>query len=879
MSLRHKKEGEKIMKKILTLILAALMLAAGVNAAFEKVNKYENNFSDVSDSAWYAENVKTAYELGFMNGKAEGKFDPNGNVTVVEAITMISRLHAIYNGKEITKKDKSDSEYFIDFDDPEVLVDLSQRNSINKTGINFKNATGEIKDSTLICKAVPTAKGGFDPQIKFEGLDLNTKDYNKITFRMKCEFPNLEEGARPRNTTLEFFFQTSTNPGIVAQRCVFISLGSVKNLTDWFEVEADLGNHKLWTDILTGFRFDPTNSEGIYTIDYIKLSKSDNIKNEKWYDMYIDYAVENDIIKNDSFSTDEYSRNITRREICELFAKAIPEDYYAPINDVKGIPDILRDEKNADIYLMLYKAGILLGSDDKGSLKPDSDIKRSEIAAIINRIALPENRVKGTVEYDWATQGNEYDVEFNDEESLKKVTIGKAESAVIENGALVLKAKDMGENTKPRHDPQIGVENISIEAADYTKLKVRLKVEYLGDEEARYKRFDFYFKTDIDNVLSETKSIHKDIASCGYIDPAGWYVMEVDFATHKEWKGTITGFRFDPATADGIFTIDYIRLIKNDPLFNASHETLLSQGYTASTLLEDKGFENGLYVEPYNSSYQIDKNDRIWYPTGNKSEAKHFWTVCPLHCDYDMWINRDKTTGATTLKDDKGINTLVFNPEDGSMSFRVDATKIYNGEPHIKEERTFWPHLLINQGYSLTRDIIKKPVTSDRIFVELDIRVKDLKDTINPEGMNKLQFPLYFYLLTDKAPTHLIWFGVSLLNSMDYMPTTTPSWLPDSAAHMYMYSVPMATAYGGVENSIYKNDGKLTATDEWTHVRVDITPHIDRALEWANRDNAYGLKVTKEDLYFSGANIGFEIHGNYDCTVDVKNLDMIFYDK
>ncbi|MBQ7399037.1 MAG: S-layer homology domain-containing protein [Clostridia bacterium] len=862
------------MKKILSLVLACLLLATGTFAAFEKTNKYENNFTDVKENNWFYENVKTAYELGFMNGKSEGKFDPDGNVTVAEALTMVSRLHAIYNGTEVTKKDKSD--YVIEFDDPEVLVDLSERNSINKNGVNFKNGTGEIKDSMLICKAQAKADGNFDTQIKFEGLELNTKDYNKVTFRMKRDFlPNTDPEAA-RYEIIEFFFQTSTAPGISASRQINIRLSHIKDLTEWFEVEADLGNHAQWTDILTGFRFDPTNNNGVYYIDYIKFSKSDNIKNEKWYDMYVDYAVEKSIIDNDSFSTDEYSRNITRREICELIAKAIPEENFAPINVVKGIPDVLRDEKNSDVYLMLYKAGILLGSDDKGSLKPDSDIKRSEIAAIINRIALPENRVKGTVEYDWATQGNEYDVEFNDEASLSKVVLGKA-TGEIKNGALVLTATDMGDRT-PRYDPQIGVENIAIAAEDYTKLKVRMKAEYIGEVADRADRFDFYFKTDIDNELSETKAIHKKPIEAGYIDNAGWYVIEVDFATHKDWKGTITGFRFDPATTNGIYTIDYIRLIKNDPLFNASHETLLSQGYTASTLLEDKGFENGLYVEPYNSSYEIDKTDkRTWYPLGNTSDKTPNWTACPLHCGIDMWLERDTTTGSTVLKDTKGANTLIYNPEDGSLSFRVDATKIYEGKPHIQEEYTYWPHLLINQPK--TRTSTKKPITSDRIFVELDIRVSDLKDTINPEGMNKLQFPLFFYLVTDKAPSHLIWFGVSLLNSMDYLTTTTPGWVPDSAAHMYMYSVPMATTYGGKENSIYGEDGKLEASDEWTHIRVDITPHIDRALEWANRDNAYGMKVTKEDLYFSGGNIGFEIHGNYDCTVEIKNLDMIFYDK
>ena len=104
------------MKRIVTLLLCIVLLAVGVNAAFEKVNSYSNNFSDVTEQNWFYENVKTAYELGFMNGKAEGQFDPSGNVTVVEAVTMASRLHAKYRGGEVTKKVIDSPEVRFDFD-------------------------------------------------------------------------------------------------------------------------------------------------------------------------------------------------------------------------------------------------------------------------------------------------------------------------------------------------------------------------------------------------------------------------------------------------------------------------------------------------------------------------------------------------------------------------------------------------------------------------------------------------------------------------------------------------------------------------------------------------------------------------------------------
>ena len=248
------------MKKLLVLLVAAVMLAIGANAGFEKVNTYSDNFTDVKDSSWYAENVKTAYELGFMNGKSEGKFDPNGNVTVVEGITMAARLHAIYNGNEIKKEEKKEiEEYRIEFDDPEILVDLSQRNSRNTHGVNFNRAFGRIEDSMLICQPdAPNAAGNYDPQIKFEGLELPAKDYNKVIFRMKRDvLPDIDD--RKRNEVLEFYFQTSVSPNIDAPKCVYIKLPKDQDLSDWFVVEADLGNHEKWTDMITGFRFDPTN--------------------------------------------------------------------------------------------------------------------------------------------------------------------------------------------------------------------------------------------------------------------------------------------------------------------------------------------------------------------------------------------------------------------------------------------------------------------------------------------------------------------------------------------------------------------------------------------------------------------------------------------
>jgi hypothetical protein len=95
------------MKKRFISILLALFLALSIFpissmaddglSHFTQVNTYKNGqFTDVPSSAWFAENVATAYELGLMIGSSDTVFNAAGNVTIGETITMAARIHSIY---------------------------------------------------------------------------------------------------------------------------------------------------------------------------------------------------------------------------------------------------------------------------------------------------------------------------------------------------------------------------------------------------------------------------------------------------------------------------------------------------------------------------------------------------------------------------------------------------------------------------------------------------------------------------------------------------------------------------------------------------------------------------------------------------------------
>lgn len=64
---------------------------------FSRVNIYhQDQFTDVRANQWYTDSVASAFELGLMKGDSATTFNPNGDVTVAEAITMACRIHAIY---------------------------------------------------------------------------------------------------------------------------------------------------------------------------------------------------------------------------------------------------------------------------------------------------------------------------------------------------------------------------------------------------------------------------------------------------------------------------------------------------------------------------------------------------------------------------------------------------------------------------------------------------------------------------------------------------------------------------------------------------------------------------------------------------------------
>ena len=62
---------------------------------------YQGQYTDIPAAQWFTNSVANAFELGLMKGNGASTFNPYGDVTLAEAITMASRIHSIYyTGRE-----------------------------------------------------------------------------------------------------------------------------------------------------------------------------------------------------------------------------------------------------------------------------------------------------------------------------------------------------------------------------------------------------------------------------------------------------------------------------------------------------------------------------------------------------------------------------------------------------------------------------------------------------------------------------------------------------------------------------------------------------------------------------------------------------------
>lgn len=295
--------------------------------------------------------------------------------------------------------------------------------------------------------------------------------------------------------------------------------------------------------------------------------------------------------------------------------------------------------------------------------------------------------------------------------------------------------------------------------------------------------------------------------------------------------------------------------------------------YSFKELFCDSSFNSGFSVLSLDTNgNEVIKLGDFTYADSNENSPA--WMIAQWNTKHCLWDERKESDKYTIT--DGLTKSVTYNPEDKSLSMRLNAANVYCNEPAGEND---WPHLLVEQspiaGYeALTGDDkLYYRCDSDRIVLNLDVRIKDFKDTTNLDGINACQFLAYFYLKGVNTQD-FIWFGVNLFDSRGLQKIY---WSVDTAGSNNMiYTVSTKDTFGSSRKTLYRNN-KPYVNDEWTHVELDLSVYLDDLIRKANASGIYATKLSREDFYIGGTNIGFEIHGNYDCTVDIKDFQLTSY--
>lgn len=260
----------------------------------------------------------------------------------------------------------------------------------------------------------------------------------------------------------------------------------------------------------------------------------------EWYSAYVEMAIKEGIIKSAQFA--DYTAPALRRDVAMIMNKALPTTYVKAINMFTAIPDVpTKDPAYASIR-KLYNAGVLTGMDEAYSFYPDNNVTRAEIAAIVNRLAIPDNRKRIVTEAELESRRKYYYAE-----DLDTATLGNCHTSklTIKDGFATASGK-----TK---DPIVYLVNAfgQLNGKEITKITVAFK----WDESKAKANPVFFFTTPTGGWAAGRMISGKDT---GMKTEKGSSIFTFDLKSNAQFNDTITAIRFDPYDVmDAEFSIEY----------------------------------------------------------------------------------------------------------------------------------------------------------------------------------------------------------------------------------------------------------------------------------------------------------------------------------
>jgi len=325
---------------------------------------------------------------------------------------------------------------------------------------------------------------------------------------------------------------------------------------NWFREDVDKAYRLGFVKGVTDMEYRPyenvTVAEAItlaVRLNYAYHGKTDDIGNSaegNWYDGYVNTAIEMGIIENGQFT--DYDAPALRKEFAVIMEKSVPKSYLGLINRFINIPDVPRTDEAFEAVRRLYNAGILQGSDANYNFCPDTNITRAEMAAVINRIAIPANRKRIITEEERLSRIKDFSA--SEITALATLINCDTEKLTYANGTARANAVTS--------DPIVYFNNLvsSINGAETERIRIGLKWDTSVVENPTTRGCRLFFTvTDeegwhISRYLKGTWN--------GAFDENGFAEIIFECSSNEKFATRVDGLRLDPFDAKASFEIGYM---------------------------------------------------------------------------------------------------------------------------------------------------------------------------------------------------------------------------------------------------------------------------------------------------------------------------------
>ena len=247
----------------------------------------------------------------------------------------------------------------------------------------------------------------------------------------------------------------------------------------------------------------------------------------------------------------------------------------------------------------------------------------------------------------------------------------------------------------------------------------------------------------------------------------------------------------------------------------------------------------------------------IWQPL---SQEEPVWSIA-------QWGTREKVTPLnqnTTISNSCKSISVVRSGAKSDLTLAVNANEEYEGEPRAEER--MWAHLLVEQEIkSLPRLLVLKAL-------KFHLEAKLLHSTLyKPElfdaGKHAAQYQAFFYLQDRNRESEgygeMIWFGIPVY---DNRKRKTDRYEAKDFAGSGMFICTLAHEYLCADSA---HDGN------WITLEADLLPEMLKAYSIARQKGFMQKTNSLEDIYLTGMNMGWEVPGLLDVSLQVRRLSLL----